>query len=127
MQGWHPDPFGRHGARYFSQGVATRLVRDGTTESYDEPPAATPDQGAVAPGGAAHVASRVPVSDVGPYKDEPPLGPPPSPPPGWYPDPLAHGRARFWTGEVWSEHSELVATLVALSQHEPERLAELSR
>jgi hypothetical protein len=38
MQGWHADPFGLHEMRYFSAGQATKLVRDGRLESYDEPP-----------------------------------------------------------------------------------------
>ena len=37
-QGWYRDPYGLHEDRYFSAGVATKLVRDGETESYDEPP-----------------------------------------------------------------------------------------
>jgi hypothetical protein len=38
LQGWQTDPFGVHQERYFSQGLPTRLVRDGGTESFDEPP-----------------------------------------------------------------------------------------
>lgn len=38
-QGWYEDPFRLHEARYFSDGRPTKLVRDGDTESYDEPPA----------------------------------------------------------------------------------------
>jgi hypothetical protein len=38
LQGWQADPFGLHEARYFSAGLPTRLVRDGTAECYDEPP-----------------------------------------------------------------------------------------
>jgi hypothetical protein len=38
LQGWCADPFGLHQARYFSAGRATKLVRDGGVESYDEPP-----------------------------------------------------------------------------------------
>jgi hypothetical protein len=38
-QGWLPDPFGIHEMRYFSAGNPTSLVRDGATDSYDEPPA----------------------------------------------------------------------------------------
>lgn len=34
-QGWHPDPFGRHEARYFSAVRPTHLVRDGLTEGCD--------------------------------------------------------------------------------------------
>jgi hypothetical protein len=37
-QGWYADPFGLHEYRYFSAGVPTRLVRDGSVESYDELP-----------------------------------------------------------------------------------------
>jgi hypothetical protein len=37
-QGWFDDPFRLHDARYFSAGRPTKLVRDGTAESYDEPP-----------------------------------------------------------------------------------------
>lgn len=39
MQGWQADPFGLHEERYFSAGQPTKLVRDGGTETYDEPPA----------------------------------------------------------------------------------------
>jgi hypothetical protein len=35
LQGWHPDPFGRHEWRYFSAGRATFLVRDGRVEGSD--------------------------------------------------------------------------------------------
>jgi hypothetical protein len=38
LQGWCADPFGLHQARYFSAGRATKLVRDGGVESFDEPP-----------------------------------------------------------------------------------------
>ena len=38
-QGWHADPFGLHEHRYFSAGSPTKLVRDGSVESYDELPA----------------------------------------------------------------------------------------
>jgi hypothetical protein len=37
-QGWYPDPYGLHADRYFSQGLPTKLVRDGRDESYDMPP-----------------------------------------------------------------------------------------
>jgi hypothetical protein len=36
--GWFQDPFAVHEARYISHGRATKLVRDGTSESYDPPP-----------------------------------------------------------------------------------------
>jgi hypothetical protein len=56
QQGWSADPFGLHEERYFSAGRATKLVRDGTTESYDEPPSGTwdmPDDAPEAEGFAA--------------------------------------------------------------------------
>jgi hypothetical protein len=43
-EGWYSDPFGRHEARWLSDGHATKLVRDAGTESYDEPPDAPPVQ-----------------------------------------------------------------------------------
>ena len=39
LQGWSADPFGQHEQRYFSAGRATKLVRDGKVESYEDPPA----------------------------------------------------------------------------------------
>jgi hypothetical protein len=48
LQGWHSDPFETHGERYFSAaGQPTKLVRDGSRESYDEPPS-DPDEVAAA-------------------------------------------------------------------------------
>jgi hypothetical protein len=38
QEGWFTDPFGRHEARWLSDGTPTKLVRDGGVESYDEPP-----------------------------------------------------------------------------------------
>ncbi len=39
LEGWCTDPFGRHDARWMSDGVPTKLVRDGNgVESYDDPP-----------------------------------------------------------------------------------------
>ncbi|HXW88740.1 MAG TPA: hypothetical protein VEJ42_10825 [Streptosporangiaceae bacterium] len=43
LQGWSADPFGLHEERYFSAGRATKLVRDGKVESYEDPPADTYD------------------------------------------------------------------------------------
>jgi hypothetical protein len=37
-EGWYTDPYGRHEARWISDGKPTKLVRDGTVESHDEPP-----------------------------------------------------------------------------------------
>jgi len=41
-QGWFVDPFGLHDQRWFSQGTATPLVRDGRNESQDPPPDGVP-------------------------------------------------------------------------------------
>ena len=37
-EGWFTDPFGRHEARWMSDGSPTKLVRDGDEESYEDPP-----------------------------------------------------------------------------------------
>ena len=37
-QGWYRDPYCIHQDRYFSAGMATKLVRDGGREAYDAPP-----------------------------------------------------------------------------------------
>jgi hypothetical protein len=37
-QGWYSDPFHQHGARWFSDGRPTALVRDSGVESEDPPP-----------------------------------------------------------------------------------------
>jgi uncharacterized RDD family membrane protein YckC len=38
IYGWNSDPWRIHQWRYFSNGQPTKLVRDGSVESYDEPP-----------------------------------------------------------------------------------------
>jgi len=37
-EGWYVDPYGRHDARWFSDGDPTALVRDDGVESRDPPP-----------------------------------------------------------------------------------------
>jgi hypothetical protein len=37
-EGWYTDPFGRHEARWLSDGTPTKLVRDDGVTAYDEPP-----------------------------------------------------------------------------------------
>lgn len=44
VEGWYKDPFGRHEARWLSDGVPTKLVRDGEVESFDDPPEEEPSQ-----------------------------------------------------------------------------------
>jgi hypothetical protein len=38
LEGWGTDPYARHEARWLSDGEPTKLVRDGATTAYDEPP-----------------------------------------------------------------------------------------
>jgi hypothetical protein len=38
MEGWYTDPYGRHEARWMSQGTPTALVRDGKVEGDDPAP-----------------------------------------------------------------------------------------
>jgi hypothetical protein len=37
-EGWYEDPYHVHRDRWMSDGVPTKLVRDGQAESYDPPP-----------------------------------------------------------------------------------------
>jgi len=37
-EGWHTDPWDLHEARWFSDGRATKLVRDGNQQAYEDPP-----------------------------------------------------------------------------------------
>jgi hypothetical protein len=67
LQGWFADPFERHEQRYFSAGRATKLVRDGSAESYDEPPAATFE----AAGAGALDSGYGQFADPGPSSPEP--------------------------------------------------------
>ena len=43
-EGWFTDPYGRHEARWLSQGKPTKLVSDKGVESFDEPPDDAPTQ-----------------------------------------------------------------------------------
>jgi hypothetical protein len=44
QEGWYTDPWGHHDARWISDGVPSKLVRDGKTESFDDPPDSPPTQ-----------------------------------------------------------------------------------
>jgi hypothetical protein len=44
QEGWYTDPWGHHEARWMSDGVPTKLVRDAGLESYDDPPDSPPSQ-----------------------------------------------------------------------------------
>jgi hypothetical protein len=64
LQGWAADPFRLHEARYFSAGRPTKLVRDGTVESYDDPPSQTYDPPPAIPSPAsAPLATAPPAAD----------------------------------------------------------------
>lgn len=57
-EGWYVDPYGLHEARWFSNGEATALVRDGRIESQDLPPNSPP------PGPLEPVAESAPSDGV---------------------------------------------------------------
>jgi hypothetical protein len=42
QKGWYTDPWGYHDARWISDGVPSKLVRDGELEAYDDPPDSPP-------------------------------------------------------------------------------------
>ena len=44
FEGWYSDPYGRHEARWMSDGRPTKLVRDDGVEAYDDPPDEAPSQ-----------------------------------------------------------------------------------
>ena len=48
-EGWYRDPYEVHQDRWFSAGVATKLVRDGSSESYDPPPGRPLPEGELIP------------------------------------------------------------------------------
>ncbi len=48
QEGWYTDPYGHHEARWLSDGVPTKLVHDGETESYEDPPDSPPSHAWVA-------------------------------------------------------------------------------
>jgi hypothetical protein len=58
LEGWHTDPYGRHEARWLSEGHPTKLVRDGEVESYDDPPT-----------GEVPIADPVPIDTYEPEPD----------------------------------------------------------
>jgi hypothetical protein len=41
-EGWYHDPYGRHEARWLSEGTPTDLVRDGNQMTHDTPPPDAP-------------------------------------------------------------------------------------
>jgi hypothetical protein len=118
LQGWHSDPFGLHGERYFSAaGEPTKLVRDGYRESFDDPPS-DPDEVAVA---MAEFMAK-------------PEAPPPGgrPPGGAYQDYLPHGPGprdrmpavvRFTAAGIITAAVATAAVFVALTVLKPSKPA----
>lgn len=117
IQGWQPDPTGRHLERYFSQGQPTKLYRDGKVEGYDDVPATEP----VSPCRQCFTPTRasdrlcercrsVAASDIVPsatITHTPGLSSDSrvaSAPAGWYSDPQAQGQQRYWNGSAWTTH-----------------------
>ena len=67
QEGWYTDPWGHHDARWISEGVPTKLVRDGALESYDDPPDAPPSQAWVSvepPPGSLNAADTLRADDL---------------------------------------------------------------
>jgi Protein of unknown function (DUF2510) len=93
LQGWHPDPTGRHQERYFSQGAPTHLYRDGNTEGYDDR-ALFPTWASGAPEASTTQEPAAAASNA-----------PSAPPHGWYPDPLDGDRLRVWDGSEWGQQT----------------------
>ena len=101
LDGWHPDPYGRHDERFFERGEPTPLVRDGGVGSYDEPPASFISATAAPP-------TQTPTLTPTPTSETPPgaAGPPPSGPmSGHLPV------ARHWW--FWATAFALVAIIIA--------------
>lgn len=95
LHGWHPDPFGVHEQRYFSQGKPTKLVKDGATESYDAPPVGVREDIDVP-------ADPVPEFLVAPLPSEQPADLPIA---GWYADSADPHSLRWWDGKCWTDHT----------------------
>ena len=108
LQGWQPDPYGRHQERYFSGGAPTALARDGSVEVQDSAPISeVGSTGDGAERGPARSATTFePASEPIPVRAEGPLeaahSAPQPMPAGWYPDPGSAGQQRYWDGSTWT-------------------------
>jgi hypothetical protein len=91
LNGWAPDPYGKHEGRYFGDGQPTNRVRDGNRFFYDDLGVDT---------------RAVPTLTV-----EPPvaLGPAAA----WYPDPTDPDLLRYWDGQRWTGDVAAVSALAA--------------
>jgi hypothetical protein len=52
---WFTDPYGRHEARWLSDGKPTKLVRDNGVESYKDPPNESPSREPIPIVGESHL------------------------------------------------------------------------
>jgi hypothetical protein len=82
LQGWQSDEFQRHEKRYYSNGVATLLVRDGAVESADPPGFGPSDP-------VTEVARSAPATAYSAPISPPPLYIEPAQPPLVYAEPIA--------------------------------------
>jgi hypothetical protein len=109
-QGWVPDPFGLHEARYFSAGQSTKLVRDAGVETFDEPPSG-PALSTTAVALAA-VPARATAGAPGGYATAPDRPWPAAPP-------FQDGSGRFprrgpWDGGAWAAIAILAAAALVI-------------
>ena len=114
LKGWHPDPFGIHEFRFFSQdGKPTRLVSDNNSKSYDDPPTTTSNTDPASdPIATLDGAS---ISQVEQEQAEPPVVPAVHllAPAGWFPDPKNPKQLRYWDGLRWTEHTSRSGSFLA--------------
>jgi hypothetical protein len=102
VEGWQPDPSGRHRLRWFGSGGATSLVSDDDgTVAFDE---LSGDHGqAPTYDGSAEPAPPHPLATSAPAVISSPPVSSPAPAADWYPDPDDPARTRYWDGSRWAE------------------------
>ena len=102
VEGWQPDPSGRHRLRWFASGGATSLVSDDDgTVAFDE---STSDHGQVPVynGHTETAESRALAASLPAVISSSPVSSP-APAADWYPDPDDPTRKRYWNGSRWAE------------------------
>jgi hypothetical protein len=93
LNGWFPDPSGRHQLRHFVNSQPTNWVSDGGRVSDDPMPSATP-----APGPT--VVPNLPTETESSEPEAPPVTAPAAA--AWLADPADPERLRYWDGEQWT-------------------------
>jgi Protein of unknown function (DUF2510) len=115
LQGWQADPYGLHEQRWFSEGMPTRLIRNGGVTGQGPIPEGRPSldverqlpaaeqtgveteyQVATAHGRTT-VSEKVPDAKLG-SDSQPAIIEP-----GWFDDPLQPIALRYWDGAEWTE------------------------